>query len=115
MKKRVISFVLAFTLVILLAIPSFAETESFVCLLKLEFSGTNANCSVKILGSGTINATLELWHGSTLIASWSDTGTNRLTISGTAAVLHGQTYTLTVTGTVSGVMINATPVTKTCP
>ena len=116
MRKRIISIVLSvavFTL--LLSVPVVAATQTVRATPNLSFSGTTANCSATIRGSGTIDATLELWHGSTLIASWSGTGTNRLTINGTASVSHGQTYTLTVTGTVGGVTINATPVTKTCP
>ena len=44
-----------------------------------------------------------------------------LSFSGTTAFCsvpvrgNGQTYTLTASGTVGGIVINATPVTKTCP
>lgn len=115
MRKRLFSFTLALTLLLLFSAPVFAATQANRVTPNLSFSGTTANCSVTVKGSGTINATLELWQGSTLVASWSGSGTNRVSISGSASVSHGQTYTLTVSGTVGGVAIQAVPVTKTCP
>ena len=111
MRKRLFSFTLALTLLLLFSAPVFAATQVNRVTPNLSFSGTTANCSVTVKGSGTINATLELWQGST----WSGSGTNRVSISGSASVSRGQTYTLTVSGTVGGVAIQATPVTKTCP
>ena len=115
MRKRLFSFTLALTLLLLFSAPVFAATQVNRVTPNLSFSGTTANCSVTVKGSGTIHATLELWRGSTLVASWSGSGTNRVSISGSASVSRGQTYTLTVSGTVGGVAIQATPVTKTCP
>lgn len=115
MMKRLFSVVLVLTVLTLVPIAALAAVQAPGAAPNLSFSGTTANCSVTVKGSGTINATLELWQGSTLIASWSESGTYRVSISGAASVSHGQTYTLTVSGTVGGVAIQATPVTKTCP
>jgi len=54
-----------------------------------------------------------LKQGSTVIASWSDTGTGILTLSGTATVVSGITYTLTVSGTINGVPFAPASITKT--
>ena len=113
MRKRVIAMVLA--LLLTHAIPAFAEMRSIRANPVLSFSGTTAYCSVPVRGNGEIEVTMELWKGGILIASWYGSGTNSLVLSGTASVSHGQTYTLTASGTVGGIAINATPVTKTCP
>lgn len=115
MMKRLFSVVLVLTVLTLVPIAALAAVQAPGAAPNLSFSGTTANCSVTVKGSGTIHATLELWRGSTLVASWSGSGTNRVSISGSASVSHGQTYTLTVSGTVGGVAIQAVPVTKTCP
>ena len=81
----------------------------------LSFSGTTANCSVTIRAKGkAIDATLELWQGSTMVASWHKTGTSSVTISETYNCTSGVTYTLTVTGTIGGQTIIAIPVTGNC-
>ena len=82
----------------------------------LSFSGTTANCSVSIKALGKyIDATLELWQGSTLVDSWHNTGNNKVYISGTHSnCTPGVTYTLTVTGTIGGVTITCTPATGSC-
>lgn len=115
MMKRLFSVALVLTILAVFSAAALAATQATVYAPNLSFSGTTANCTVTVKESGTINATLELWQGSTLVASWSGSGTNRVRISGAASVSHGQTYTLTVSGTVGGVAIQATPVTKTCP
>ncbi len=76
--------------------------------------GSTATCKVTLRAAGqTIDATLELKQGSTVIASWSDTGTGLLTLSGTATVVSGVTYTLTVSGTINGVPFTPASITKT--
>lgn len=111
--KRLLLLLFVFAMVMSLtanAAIQFAQTRS-----TLTFSGTTATCKAVISGVGTIDATMELWYGSTLVDSWSDTATNRLTLTGTHTVVSGRTYTLTVSGTVNGVAFTGTPVTKTCP
>ena len=81
---------------------------------KMTIIGSTATCSVRLTASGqTIDATLELTQGSTVIASWSDTGTGVLTLSGTATVVSGLTYTLTVSGTINNVPFTPASITVT--
>ena len=65
--------------------------------------------------SGTIDATMELWYGSTLVDSWSDSDSTCLTLAGTHSVVSGRTYTLTVSGTAGGVAFTGTPVSVNLP
>ena len=83
---------------------------------KLSFNGTTADCSVQIRAIGKyIDATLELWQGSTLVDSWHGTGNNLVYIHDThSGCTPGVTYTLIVTGTIGGVTITCTPVTGSC-
>ena len=81
----------------------------------LSFNGTTASCKGTVMGSGSIEATLELWSGSTKLTSWSDSGTGFLLISETYSVSHGVSYTLKLTGTVGGVAFPESSVTKVCP
>ena len=82
--------------------------------LSMSVSGNTATCRVTINMPGKyIDATLELWEGSNLIASWSDNDTGLLIISGNATVYSGHTYTLTVTGTVNGVAFTPSSITRT--
>ena len=52
-------------------------------------------------------------QGSTVIASWSDAANHEVTLSGTATVTSGVTYTLTVYGTIDGVAFTPASITKT--
>lgn len=115
MKKRLLYSLLVLALLLVLSTPVFAQERLNNAALTLSFNGTTASCSALIKGNGAINATLELWQGNILVNSWSNSGTTGIVIQGSATVSHGQTYTLTVTGTVGGTTINATPVTGTCP
>ena len=77
----------------------------------LTFDGATANRSVSITALGKpITATLELWQGSTRVASWSDSATSRLIIDEDYSVDKGKTYTLKVSGTIDG-----KPLAETCP
>ena len=81
---------------------------------KMFIVGSTATCSVTLKAQGHyIDATLELKQGSTVIASWSDAANHELTLSGTATVISGVTYTLTVYGTIDGVAFTPASITKT--
>lgn len=76
--------------------------------------GSTATCKVTLRAAGqSIDATLELKQGNTVIASWSGIGSGILTLSGTATVVSGVTYTLTVSGTIDGVAFTPASITKT--
>lgn len=111
--RRVIAFIIAF--VFLFSTVAFAATTA-VGKPSLTFSGTTANCSITVTQSGEpISVTLELYQGSTLIDSWSKSGSSRVKVSGSATVSSGLSYRLEAHGTINGVPFTATPVTKTCP
>lgn len=116
MKKTVFTLALVFVILLMNVVPVYAESPRSSFTPNLTFSGTTANCSVKIKQTGkTISATLDLWYGSICVASWHDTDISQLVISETIGVGHGKTYTLTVYGTIDGVPFSGGSVTKTCP
>ena len=81
----------------------------------LTFTGTTAYCSVRINEIGKqIEATLELWHGTILVDSWSGSATSYWVIARNHSVISGQTYTLKVSGTIDGIPFTGNSVTKTC-
>lgn len=112
--KRVVMCVLA--VCVLSTSIAFALLESTVNIPSLTFSATQANCSVRLSYPGdSISATMQLWKGATLVASWTKTGTSSILITGNHSAVSGQTYTLNVVGTAGGKMLNVTPVIKRCP
>ncbi len=115
MWKRTILVALCLTM--LLPIQAHAvEQRASVNQPTLTFSGTTALCEFRITDLGkNIQVTMELWKGSILVASWSKSGTNIVTLSETCTVTRGPTYTLKVSGITGGVSFNVIPVTKSCP
>ena len=114
--KRIVSLILAVTMVMCLGISTFAAVQVVRSSAKLTFSGTTANCSADVIASGSyISATLSLYCGGSLVASWSDSGYDAVNPSGSATVVSGNTYTLIVSGTAGGAPFSSPPVTKTCP
>lgn len=116
MKKKLVTLVLVLALFGAMGIKVVAaEPRATIATPTLTFDGTTANCEVRITDFGKqIVATLELWQGSTLIASWNGTASSRLVISETCTVTKGLTYTLKVNGTVGGVEFEETQVSGKC-
>lgn len=109
-------FTVLIIIVLLFSSSVSAETNSLYNKLSLNFTGNTANCYVKLYyPNKNIDATLKLYKGNTIVASWHRTGTSGFTITGTRNVVSGNTYTLKVSGTAGGSALNITPVTKTCP
>lgn len=117
MKRRLAAAILACLMTVALVTSAYAaEARAVTASPILSFSGTTANCTLSVTKPGAaIEATLELWSGNTLLASWSGTGKSSLIISKTKTVTRGQSYTLKAHGTVDGATLNVTPVTKACP
>ena len=115
LKKRIIAILLAVTLILSLGISTYAAVQVVSATPKLTFSGTTANCSAVVTGSGYIDATLELTCGGSSVDSWHATGYGYVNFGGPTTVVSGNTYTLTVSGTAGGAPFSSTPVTKTCP
>ena len=99
----------------MMCINAFAATNANSTSVYLSFSGTNANCNSSVRGRGTINATMELWQGTTLVASWSCSGTGYVAFHETATAISGKSYSLKLSGTINGTSFNATPSNGTCP
>ncbi len=115
--KRIIpialAMVLAFSSFAFAAAPQSGEIMS-VGSPKLNATGNTAICECTITFSGQyIDATMELYQGSTLVASWNQTGIGRVVFSETETIVHGLTYTLTVSGTAGGVAFTPRSTTKT--
>ncbi len=112
--KRKSRMCLLIICLLLASFPNRAEAASIVP--DLSFSGTMASCYVKITQRGKqITATMELWHGTTLVDSWSGTGTNSLTLNEThSGCVSGWTYTLKINGTIGGVAFSEITETATC-
>ena len=59
----------------------------------LGFNGTTASCKLTVTDQGKhIDATLELWRGSTFVTSWNETGTSSVRISETYDCITGVSY-----------------------
>ena len=83
----------------------------------LVFNGTTAQCSALCNGgssSDTVEATLTLYQGTTYIDSWSDSGKDSLSFSGSCKVERGKTYKLVLSYSINGVEKPSVTVTNTC-
>ena len=115
--KRIIpvllALVLLFTSTAFAALPS-ADNIMGVGRPTLTVNGNTATCAARVTFAGkTIDATLELWQGSSLVASWNKTGASTVSFSETETIIHGLTYTLTISGTANGIAFTPQSVTKT--
>lgn len=95
MKKRFCAIILLFVMVLAIPVCAAKETRAPISRPAISFSGTTANCSMIVTADHSndkISATLELWHGNTLIDSWNNSGNGFLSVKGSAQVLKGNTY-----------------------
>lgn len=117
MKKRI--FPLAMLILLALCITAHAvEPYALTANPVLSFDGTTAECSVSCRGekaTDEIEVTLTLYRGNTIIDSWSESGTFRVTVSGECSVKSGVTYSLVMTWSVNGEAQTDVTITKTCP
>lgn len=109
----VIALVLLFSSVAFAASVSEHDTRG-VNMLSLTGLGGTASCKASVAFPGkAIDATLELYQGSTLVAWWTKTGTSSVSFSEQAPFTSGLSYTLTISGTANGVAFTPASVTKT--
>lgn len=105
MKKGFLCLLLLMSMI--LAVPAYAASARTIDVVPdIEFNGTTATCTVRIMGDRTtdkISATMSLWQGSTLIDSWSANGAGILKIDETAQVVRNLTYNLTVNYSINGI------------
>ncbi|MBE6885226.1 MAG: hypothetical protein E7487_11600 [Ruminococcaceae bacterium] len=114
MKKVILALLLSVTIVLGMCIPASAAENAASIIFDLNFIGSAAECEASISAVGyEINATLELWSGSTFIASWSESGVDDVYIYGLAPVSKGNPYTLKVTGTIGDETISVQPIHRT--
>ncbi|MCR4805805.1 MAG: hypothetical protein K5981_09220 [Clostridia bacterium] len=108
---------LCIALIVVLVFASFASaSDRGRVSLKLSFTGTTAKCKIEVTEAGAaIDVTMYLYEGSSLVCSWSKSGTDYVSLNKSRTCVSGQTYTLEADVTVNGVPISVTPVTKTCP
>ena len=117
MKKSMIAITLVAAILLCLCVPAFAiDARADMVSPNLSFSGANANCSCTITAIGkSINATLQLWQGNNLIATWPLSGTSYAGNGGSVPATRGLTYTLKIVGVIGGEIINTSDVNGTCP
>ena len=116
--KITMPFVLCSLIIISIGGKAFAAgpRRAPVSSLSLTFSGGQAHGSASVISANqSINATMTLKRGTTVIGSASGSGTSVLSLSGDWNVESGKTYTLYLSGTIGGVPFEASPVTRTAP
>ena len=117
MKRKLFVVVLMLVLVLSLTLTAHAASTAYVANPSLTFNGTTAHCSVACKGdraTDSISATLTLYQGSTVIDSWSNSGTFYVPVSGNCGVVSGVTYRLKLSWSVNGVSQSDVEVTNTC-
>lgn len=118
MSKRISILLTMVVLLVSLAIPvqavsTYANTMSH----SLSFTNTTANCGLTVVAEKanySISATLKLYQGNTLIASWSASGTGMLVMNKTKNVTKGKSYTLIANVTIAGQQKPPLSITRTC-
>lgn len=115
MRMRVIALLLCAA--VLCSTTAFAqETRSISSSPELTFDGNTALCEFACSSLGdTITVTMKLWQGDTLVNSWTQTGTSKISMSKTCEVSRLKMYTLEVSGTCDGVAFGPISVSKRCP
>ena len=113
MKRKTLILTLVVVLIIAFTIPVFAATRATKVNLSLSLNGSTATCNMYVRDAGKyINATMELWQGSTFITSWTASGYSVVNMSETYPITSGLTYTLKGYGTSGGVSFTAPDVTR---
>lgn len=117
MKKVVLSLVLMVSLVCF-SVGAVAKLYTAHGSVSLSFDGSKAVCAAWYTAdqpSDTLNATLSLYRGNTLITSWNQTGAGTISISRNHGVQSGKTYTLKMQCSINGVAKPTLSTTKMCP
>lgn len=116
MRTRIFPGIVSLAMILCMGLGVAEARRAPSVMPQLSFSGTTVECSAEIWGAGkSIEATLELWEGRTLLDSWSGSGSSVLMLEGSHRAASGRTYTVEVYGTVGGESFEGIPVTATCP
>ena len=114
--KRLFSLVLIVAILLSLNVSAAGNIHrSATSTPLLTFYGTTANCKAVVRDSRkSISVTMELWHGKTLLESWTGSGTGSVSMERRySGVKRGETYTLKVYGTSGGVAFTAPSTSRT--
>ena len=120
MKKK-LKMTLAIVLILLMLFSTTAFASSSVMQIcrdagipRLSGLGGVASCKATVSSPGnSIDATLELYQGTSLVNSWHKTGNGYVSFSETANYTSGLSYTLVISGTIDGVEFTPQSITKT--
>jgi len=102
---------LVLAVIIVLSMPlsvQAVQSRAISITPEVSVSGTTATCNVTVMAdnmSQYLEATIKLYRGSTLIATWYEEGYGYIRFRETKTVLSGYTYKLTVDLTVDGVAV----------
>lgn len=116
--KKIVSFMLVIIILFTFIASAYAEGPLRVNAIipSLSFQGTTAYCEVVVTAPGnSISVSMELYEGTSLIASWNSSGTSIVPLSKNVTVESGHTYTLSVNGAINGVAFSTPEITRTCP
>lgn len=110
------AFILTICFLLVCTTVVYAVEPRISAVPTLSFSGRTATCTCNVADAGkTLQVTMELLDGSTIIDSWSKTGTSIVIMSQTSDVTRGRTYTLRVRVMINGISYGPYSVTKKCP
>ena len=115
--RKLLSAVLALSIMFTLCIPVHAETRgSNQIIPSLSISGTTATCKLTVVSSNNtypIEASVKLMNGNTIVKSWYGiTAKGYLSFSDTASVSKGNTYTMKTTVKINGVSYSVADITN---
>ena len=119
MKKISTILAVVMLLVVLFTAGAFAKDESRDVTRDagrptMTVTGASVQCTAKVtFWNQSIDATLELYQGSTLVAWWTKTGTGLVSFSEPAPFISGLSYTLTISGTANGIAFTPQSITQT--
>ena len=117
--RKLLSTVLAFSIMFTLCIPVHAEARNSNQIIpSLSISGTTATCKLSVVSSSNtypLEANVSLMRGNTTVESWYGiTANGYLSFSDTVNVSKGDTYTMKTTVKINGVSYSVADITKTC-
>lgn len=118
MKRRIVVFLLVILLIASMTTQAFAQSARVLAIIPtLDFDGTTAKCKVTVTCDNVtdrIDAVIKLWHGSTCLATWTESGLGVLVSNNTYSVMWNREYTLTVDVEINDVAQPRFSITKKC-
>lgn len=116
MKRCTTIWVLILTLILQIPAHAISPHTDFISPT-LSFDGTKATCGIYVRASAStdeVSVILELRGEEGLVGYWTDISEGRSTIKKTVNVIQGNSYSLTATVRINGVLQASAPVSGTC-